>query len=75
MTFALTGGHSMAVKRSAAQTSLISTERIDSAIVRIRGRNVLLDTDLAVLYGVTTKRLVQAMKRNRSRFPSDFMFH
>ncbi|MBC8390955.1 MAG: ORF6N domain-containing protein [Deltaproteobacteria bacterium] len=40
----------------------------------IRGQKVILDTDLAVLYGVTTKRLNQQVKRNRDRFPEDFMF-
>lgn len=40
----------------------------------IRGHRVLLDTDLAELYGVTTKRLNEQLKRNRERFPEDFMF-
>jgi len=40
----------------------------------IRGQKVMLDTDLAELYGVPTKAFNQAVKRNRSRFPSDFMF-
>jgi hypothetical protein len=48
--------------------------RIDERILRLRGHNVMLDADLAQLYGVTTKALVQAVKRNRSRFPADFMF-
>jgi hypothetical protein len=52
----------------------LPTSRIDGAILRARGRNVMLDTDLATLYGVTTKQLIQAMKRNRVRFPSDFAF-
>jgi hypothetical protein len=49
-------------------------ERIDDMILWIRGRRVILDTDLAVLYGVATKAFNQAVKRNRDRFPSDFMF-
>jgi hypothetical protein len=40
----------------------------------IRGHKIMLDTDLAELYGVSTKALVQAVKRNRERFPSDFVF-
>jgi ORF6N domain-containing protein len=40
----------------------------------LRGHKVLLDVDLAALYGVTTKRLNEQVKRNRSRFPADFMF-
>ena len=54
---------------------IIPTERIERAILLIRGYKVLLDQDLAVLYGVETRTLVQAVKRNRNRFPKDFMFH
>ena len=53
---------------------LIPTERLDSAILEIRGERVMLDYDLAAVYGVTTKALNQAVKRNRDRFPADFMF-
>jgi hypothetical protein len=56
------------------EKALVPPERIDRRIVRLRGRTVLLDFDLAGLYGVTTRELVQAVKRNRSRFPPDFMF-
>jgi hypothetical protein len=48
--------------------------RIESRIVWLRGQKVLLDSDLAVLYGVTTKRLNEQVRRNRRRFPPDFMF-
>jgi hypothetical protein len=47
---------------------------IDRQIYLIRGEKVMLDTDLALLYGVTTKRLNEQVKRNRKRFPEDFMF-
>ena len=50
------------------------SQRIASAILILRGHNVMLDTDLASLYEVDVKVLNQAVKRNRSRFPSDFMF-
>ena len=53
---------------------LISTERIEQAIFLIRGQKVLLDADLALIYGVPTKVLNQAVKRNLRRFPSDFVF-
>ena len=53
---------------------LIPVERIERAILVLRGEKVLLDEDLASLYGVTTRVLVQAVKRNRERFPLDFMF-
>jgi hypothetical protein len=53
---------------------LISEEQIKNAILSMRGEKVLLDADLAKLYGVTTKALNQAVKRNRARFPADFMF-
>ncbi|HEY2414229.1 MAG TPA: ORF6N domain-containing protein [Pirellulaceae bacterium] len=54
--------------------SLIPTERILGSIVLIRGQKVLLDADLASMYGVSTKRLNEQVRRNRTRFPSDFMF-
>jgi hypothetical protein len=47
---------------------------ISSRILRIRGKKVMIDRDLAELYGVTTKRLNEQVKRNTSRFPEDFMF-
>jgi len=52
----------------------IPAERIERAILLIRGQKVLLDADLANLYAVSTKALNQAVKRNLSRFPDDFMF-
>jgi hypothetical protein len=53
---------------------LIPVEVIEKKILLIRGHKVMLDADLAVLYGVTTKRLNEQVKRNRNRFPEDFMF-
>ena len=50
------------------------TEQITNSILLIRGQKVLLDMDLAVLYGVETRVLVQAVRRNPARFPEDFMF-
>jgi len=52
----------------------VSTERILGAILLIRGQKVMLDAALAELYGVETRVLVQAVKRNLGRFPDDFMF-
>ena len=52
-----------------------TTEQIvDARIVNVRGPRVMLDADLAALYGVATKALNQAVGRNAARFPSDFMF-
>ncbi len=51
-----------------------SIEHIAQAILFLRGQKVLLDADLAALYGVPTRALVQAVKRNPERFPADFMF-
>jgi len=53
---------------------LIPMERILKAILNIRGQRAILDADLAALYGVSTKVLNQAVKRNIERFPPDFMF-
>ena len=55
-------------------SSVIPAERIESAIYVIRGEKVMLDRNLAQLYGVSTKALNQAVKRNTERFPPDFMF-
>jgi len=56
------------------EKSLIPVAKIESLILRIRGQNVILDKDLAVLYGVTTFNLNKAVTRNIERFPDDFMF-
>jgi len=58
----------------ASNQSVIPVERIEKAILLIRNQKVILDTDLATLYGVETRVLVQAVKRNMERFPEDFMF-
>jgi len=55
-------------------TTTFPIERVERAILVIRGEKVMLDADLADLYGVETKRLVEAVKRNLDRFPEDFMF-
>jgi hypothetical protein len=55
-------------------TSIIPIERVEQSIYLIRGHKVMLDRDLAVLYGVETRALNQAVKRNIARFPDDFMF-
>ena len=49
-------------------------ERIAQSILVIRGQKVMIDADLAALYGVATKRLNEQVKRNIDRFPADFMF-
>jgi len=58
----------------AKQITLIPQERIESKIIILRDKKVLLDRDLAMLYGVETKVLNQAVKRNNDRFPEHFMF-
>jgi len=55
-------------------TTIIPMERIAATILTIRGQRVILDADLARLYGVSTTRLNEQVKRNRDRFPVDFMF-
>ncbi len=56
------------------RASLVPAARIERAILVLRGHKVLLDADLAALYEVETRVLVQAVKRNLERFPEDFMF-
>jgi len=58
----------------AKSSEIIPIERIQNSIYLIHGQKVMLDRDLARLYGVQTRALVQAVKRNIKRFPSDFMF-
>jgi hypothetical protein len=55
-------------------SDLVPMERIANKIYLIRGMKVMLDRDLAGLYDVETRTLVQAIKRNKQRFPPDFMF-
>jgi hypothetical protein len=64
-------------KKSSApdeSSSLAVSENIEARILNLRGQKVMLDNDLAALYGVSTKALNQAVKRNLARFPADFMF-
>jgi hypothetical protein len=56
------------------KVSIIPVGRIENIIYMIRGERVMLDVDLAELYQVETRTLVQAVKRNIDRFPDDFMF-
>jgi len=55
-------------------TSIVLVEQVQSKILFMRGQKVILDSDLAALYGVPTKRLNEQVKRNHDRFPPDFMF-
>jgi len=64
----------MKARANPKRSALIPIERIERAIYLIRGERVMLDRDLADLYGVSTKTLKQAAKRNIDRFPRDFMF-
>jgi hypothetical protein len=61
------------VEASVAKPSLVPVERIEGAILVLRGHKVILDKDLAALYGVTTGNLNKAVNRNLDRFPDDFM--
>lgn len=65
-------GRRLGVGKS-AQTAPALVEQITRSILILRGQRVLLDVELANLYGVTTKVLLQAVRRNRDRFPGDFM--
>src|SRR3989338_7492547 len=55
-------------------SNLIAPEKIENKIFLIRGKKVMLSKDLAEIYGVSTKRLNEQVKRNKDRFPEDFMF-
>ena len=64
----------MKTKEIKKENSIVTQEIIEQKIYLIRGKKVMLDKDLAVLYGVETKTLKRAVKRNIERFPEDFMF-
>jgi len=64
-------------KRRAAMPrsrAIVSTEHVERSILLVRGHKVILDADIAELYGVEIRALTQAVKRNLDRFPADFMF-
>jgi len=67
-----TNGHIVRAMRYKAE--LVAPPQIEQAILLVRGQRVMLDRDLAVMYGVTTGNLNKAVQRNLSRFPADFMF-
>src|SRR5438067_11453123 len=64
----------MPAKKSSASGRPVPVQLIERRIYLIRGQKVMIDTDLAELYGVPTFRLNEAVKRNKKRFPEDFMF-
>ena len=60
--------------RAKGSSAPFAVDAIASRIIRLRGERVLLDVDLATLYGVETRRLNEQVRRNRRRFPPDFIF-
>ena len=66
--------HIHAWKNMRKKPGVVLFERVERCIYLIRGERVMLSTDLAHLYGIEPKALVQAVKRNAERFPADFMF-
>lgn len=64
----------MADEKRGRRDAVVPLQRITRAILLIRGQKVMLDEDLADLYGVETKALNRAVRRNLDRFPEDFMF-
>ena len=62
------------IKGIMAKKAVVSSGKIDRAILLIRNKRVMLDADLALVFGTTTKRLNKRVKRNLARFPNDFFF-
>jgi hypothetical protein len=62
------------VERMGKKKALVRVDAIQQRILLVRGEKVILDSDLAEFYGVTTKALNQAVRRNKARFPKDFAF-
>ena len=56
------------------KVKLLPSDAIEHKILLIRNHKVIIDADMAEIYGVTTKRLNEQVKRNKKRFPKDFMF-
>ena len=67
-------GRILEVGSMSDEKAIIPTEVIEGRILMVRGHKVMLDAHLAELYGVDTKMLKRAVRRNRDRFPADFMF-
>ena len=63
------------VKKKSNETDIVSREMVEGKILLIRGKKVLLDRDLAILYQVETRQLTRQVRRNIERFPDDFIFH
>jgi len=61
-------------RRKYAKIGIISMEMVENKIFNVRGKRVMLDKDLALLYSVETKSLTRQVRRNMERFPEDFMF-
>ena len=57
-----------------SEQAIVPVGKIEKSIFLIRGEKVIVDADLAQFYGVATKRLNEQVKRNKARFPNDFMF-
>ncbi|MEK9146398.1 MAG: ORF6N domain-containing protein [Elusimicrobiota bacterium] len=72
--FVLDYGGNVRISKVVLSSSSVQLERVGSLMCIVRGQKVMLDRDLAVLYGVATKALNQAVKRHSGRFPLDFMF-
>jgi hypothetical protein len=70
----LTANRRFEVKCVTEKSANFSTHRVENRILTLRDQKIILDRDLAPLYGVTTVRFNQAVKRNQSRFPEDFRF-
>jgi len=62
------------MKNKKKEVALLPAEKIQESILQIRGQKIMLDTHLAELYGIETKLLIRAIRRNFDRFPDDFLF-
>jgi hypothetical protein len=74
LTLCVGFGKVLRMTKKAHAHAVAKARRVEQAILLIRGEKVMLDRDLAEMYGVQTKVLIQAVKRNIHRFPEDFMF-
>ena len=74
LAFSMRAAYALHMPKKKASEQVATNEQIERSIHVIRGQRVMLDSDLAQLYGVTTKQLNQQVSRNKERFPDDFSY-
>ena len=69
-----TSGSDATLSKSASRVAVVTTQYVESSMLTIRGQQVILDSDVATLYGVETKRINEAVRNNPDKFPTGYVF-